>query len=46
MTKQNMPRLTESQLFTIEALNRIEGFVWPKEATHASMDAGTRVVDF
>lgn len=46
MTKQNMPRLTESQLFTIEALNGIQGFVWPKEATHASMDAETQVVDF
>lgn len=27
--------LTEGQLFTIEALNRIEGFVWPKDANFA-----------
>lgn len=38
MTKQNMPRLTESQLFTIEALNETQGFVWPEQATHAAMD--------
>ncbi|WP_084977332.1 hypothetical protein [Plesiomonas shigelloides] len=40
MTKQNMPRLTESQLFTIEALNRIEGFVWPKGAEFYEVDGG------
>lgn len=27
--------LTESQLFTIEALNRVEGFVWPNGAEYA-----------
>lgn len=46
MTKQNMPRLTESQLFTIEALNKIQGFVWPKEATHASMDDASVLINF
>lgn len=46
MTKQNMPRLTESQLFTIEALNRIEGFVWPVKATYASIDSESLLVDF
>ncbi|MCX2533640.1 hypothetical protein OQ486_09140 [Plesiomonas shigelloides] len=46
MTKQNMPRLTESQLFTIEALNRIEGFVWPKNANHAFMNHEHRFVSF
>lgn len=46
MTKQNMPPLAESQLFTIEALNRIEGFVWPENANFASMDDGDRGVDF
>lgn len=30
-------QLTESQLFTIEALNRIEGFVWPDGATSAGV---------
>lgn len=38
MTKQNMSRLTESQLFTIEALNRIQFFKWPNKATHAAMN--------
>ena len=38
MTKQNMPRLTESQLFTIEALNKIQGFAWPDGATKARID--------
>lgn len=46
MTKQNMLRLTESQLFTVEALNRIHGFVWPKEATHASMDDASVLIHF
>lgn len=46
MTKQNMPRLTESQLFTIEALNRIEGFVWPAGAKFAAMDNCVSCVDF
>lgn len=46
MTKQNMPRLTESQLFTIEALNRIEGFVWPKNANRAFMNHEHRFVSF
>lgn len=46
MTKQNMPRLTESQLFTIEALNRIDGFVWPKNANHAFMNHEHRFVSF
>lgn len=46
MTKQNMPRLTESQLFTIEALNRIEGFAWPKNANHAFMNHEHRFVSF
>lgn len=32
--------LTESKLFTIEALNRIEGFVWPDGAEFASMNGG------
>lgn len=32
--------LTESQLFTIEALNRIEGFVWPKGAEFYEVDGG------
>lgn len=34
----NENQLTESQLFTIEALNKIHGFVWPEQATHAAMD--------
>lgn len=36
--------LTESQLFTIEALNRIEGFEWPEWAETAAMDAGSHAV--
>lgn len=32
--------LTEGQLFTIEALNRIEGFVWPEKAKFAEVDGG------
>lgn len=39
-------QLTESQLFTIEALNGIEGFMWPEDAKFASMDDGDRGVDF
>lgn len=46
MTKQNMPRLTESQLFTVEALNRIHGFVWPDKAEFAAMDLDEREVHF
>lgn len=38
--------LTESQLFTIEALNRIEGFVWPENANHAFMNEDERFVSF
>ncbi|MGL5648792.1 MAG: hypothetical protein ACRDDY_13175 [Clostridium sp.] len=38
--------LTESQLFTIEALNRIEGFEWPKDAKFAAMDDGRKDVLF
>lgn len=38
--------LTESQLFMIEALNRIEGFAWPEKANFAPMDDGDRPVDF
>ncbi|MGL4249541.1 MAG: hypothetical protein ACRDCI_11775 [Plesiomonas shigelloides] len=32
--------LTEGKLFTIEALNRIEGFVWPDGATFGEVDGG------
>lgn len=32
--------LTEGQLFTIEALNRIEGFEWPEKAKFAEVDGG------
>ncbi len=46
MTKQNMPRLTESQLFTIETLNRIEGFAWPDGATSAAMDNASVLIHF
>lgn len=38
--------LTESQLFTIEALNRIEGFAWPENANHAFMNENDRFVSF
>ncbi len=38
--------LTESQLFTIEALNRIEGFVWPERAKFAKMDDCVRRIYF
>ncbi|MGL5103095.1 MAG: DUF4406 domain-containing protein [Plesiomonas sp.] len=43
---ETVNNVTESQLFTIEALNRIEGFVWPEDAKFASMDDGDRGVDF
>lgn len=46
MTKQNMPPLAESQLFTIEALNKIQGFVWPDKAEFAAMDLDEREVHF
>lgn len=29
--------LPDEQLFTLEALNRIGGFVWPEKASHAVM---------
>lgn len=32
-------KLTEGQLFTIEALNKVKGFVWPEKAEFASCDA-------
>ncbi|MGL5282429.1 MAG: hypothetical protein ACRC8W_11910 [Plesiomonas shigelloides] len=35
--------LTEDQLFTIEALNRIEGFSWPEDAELAEVDGGRYV---
>ncbi|MGL5654127.1 MAG: hypothetical protein ACRDC5_06740 [Vibrio sp.] len=38
--------LTESQLFTIEALNRIDGFVWPDDHECAAMDEGAEKVYF
>jgi hypothetical protein len=38
--------LTEGQLFTIEALNRIDGFVWPDGAKFAAMDNCVSCVDF
>ena len=46
MTKQNMPRFTESQLFTIEALNRIESFAWPEGAKFASVSLGEKAIGF
>lgn len=39
-------QLSESKLFTIEALNRIEGFVWPEKAGFAAMDAKDGCVSF
>ncbi|MGL5703613.1 MAG: hypothetical protein ACRCW5_10950 [Cetobacterium sp.] len=33
-------------MFTIEALNRIEGFVWPERASHAFMNEDERFVSF
>lgn len=38
--------LTESQLFTIEALNRIDGFVWPENAKFAAIDCNDKCVEF
>ncbi|MGL4250082.1 MAG: hypothetical protein ACRCR1_05410 [Aeromonas sp.] len=38
--------LTEGQLFTIEALNRIDGFVWPDKAEFAAMDDELFTIDF
>ncbi|MGL5280355.1 MAG: hypothetical protein ACRC8W_01120 [Plesiomonas shigelloides] len=39
--------LSEGKMFTIEALNRIEGFVWPHSAAFACMDSAPRLsVDF
>ncbi|MGL4600304.1 MAG: hypothetical protein ACRCVE_02105 [Plesiomonas sp.] len=35
--------LTEGQLFTIEALNKIDGFVWPEDAELAEVDGGRYV---
>lgn len=32
--------LSEGKMFTIEALNRIEGFVWPEGATFGEVDGG------
>lgn len=37
--------LTEGQLFTIEALNRIEDFAWPDGTSYASVD-GAGVIHF
>lgn len=42
----NENQLTESQLFTIEALNRIDGFEWPDKAEFAAMDLDVREVHF
>lgn len=39
-------QLTESQLFTIEALNGIEGFTWPDGAMSAAMLYGSEEVYF
>lgn len=38
--------LSEGKMFTIEALNRIEGFVWPEGAETAKMFAGFDAVFF
>ncbi|MGL5281772.1 MAG: hypothetical protein ACRC8W_08520 [Plesiomonas shigelloides] len=38
--------LTEGQLFTIEALNKIDGFVWPDKAEFAAMDDELFTIDF
>ena len=38
--------LTESKLFTIEALNRIEGFVWPEGALTAAFDFNDSLITF
>nr|WP_302981503.1 hypothetical protein [Plesiomonas shigelloides] len=42
----NENQLTESQLFTIEALNKIQGFVWPEGARFAAMDFDSPTVAF
>lgn len=42
----NENQLTESQLFTIEALNKIQGFVWPENALCAAFDKGQIDVAF
>lgn len=41
-------QLSESKLFTIEALNRIDGFVWPEGAQTARVDAvkGDNLIQF
>lgn len=36
--------LSEGKLFTIEALNRIDGFVWPETVEFAAMDASDDAV--
>ncbi|MGL5307224.1 MAG: hypothetical protein ACRC9Y_13990, partial [Aeromonas veronii] len=38
--------LSEGKMFTIEALNRIEGFVWPDKAKFADFDSGGWFVFF
>ena len=42
----NENQLTESQLFTIEALNKIQEFVWPKNANYAFVNNGNSFVSF
>lgn len=34
----NGSSLSDAQLFVIESLNKIHGFMWPEQATHAAMD--------
>ncbi|MGL5309449.1 MAG: hypothetical protein ACRDAL_02480 [Plesiomonas shigelloides] len=38
--------LTEDQLFTIEALNRVDGFVWPEKASNAWVNKDKSFVCF
>ncbi|MGL4467955.1 MAG: hypothetical protein ACRCUK_10750 [Plesiomonas shigelloides] len=38
--------LTEGQLFTIEALNKIDGFVWPDGAEFAALDRDDVYINF
>ncbi|MGL5280633.1 MAG: hypothetical protein ACRC8W_02625 [Plesiomonas shigelloides] len=38
--------LSEGKMFTIEALNRIDGFVWPDKSMFASMDMSPKYVFF
>ncbi|MGL5489133.1 MAG: hypothetical protein ACRDC6_23020 [Shewanella sp.] len=38
--------LTEGQLFTIEAINRIDGFVWPDGAEFAALDRDDVYINF